>query len=77
MSCRRYPYDNAVVESFFLSLKRERLNFRTYDTLQELQTDIEEHSYQFYNKIWPHRSLGNIQTIEKINKLLYKSYLTK
>lgn len=64
MSRRGCPYDNAVIESFFSSLKRERLNLRTYDTLQELQVDIEDYAYQFYNKIRPHQSLGYLSPIE-------------
>lgn len=64
MSRRGCPYDNAVIESFFSSLKRERLNFRTYDTLQELQTDIEDYAYQFYNKIRPHQSLRYLSPFE-------------
>lgn len=64
MSRRGCPYDNAVIESFFSSLKRERLNLRTYNTIEELQRDIEEYAYQFYNKIRPHQSLGYLSPFE-------------
>jgi putative transposase len=45
-------WDNAVVESFFGSLKQERVQWRHYQTRYEAQQDILNYIAMFYN---PHR----------------------
>jgi len=50
MSARGNCYDNAVVESFFGSLKRERICRYKYRTRQEAQLDIFDYIECFYNK---------------------------
>jgi putative transposase len=44
--------DNSVVESFFGSLKQERVQWRNYQTRYEAQQDILNYIAMFYN---PHR----------------------
>ena len=43
-------YDNAVAESFFGLLKRERIHRRRYRTRGEAQTDIFDYIERFYNR---------------------------
>ena len=42
-------HDNAVVESFFSSLKRERIRRRTYKTREEARQDVFDYIEMFYN----------------------------
>ena len=60
MSARGNCYDNAVVESFFGLLKRERVNRTRYLTLDEAQADIFDYIERFYNRKRRHGYLGNI-----------------
>ena len=53
-------WDNAVVESFFGSLKQERVQWRSYQTRYEAQQDILEYIAMFYNKQRLHSYLGYI-----------------
>lgn len=34
------PYDNSCVESFFASLKKEKIYRKKYDTMEEVKKDI-------------------------------------
>ena len=43
-------YDNAVAESFFGLLKRERVNRRRYQTRAEARTDVFDYIERFYNR---------------------------
>ena len=60
MSARGNCYDNAVVESFFGLLKRERVNRTRYLTRDEAQADIFDYIERFYNRKRRHGCLGNI-----------------
>lgn len=60
MSARGNCYDNAVVESFFGLLKRERVNRTTYLTRDQAQRDIFDYIECFYNRKRRHGRLGNI-----------------
>ena len=50
MSARGNCYDNAVVESFFGLLKRERVNRTRYLTRDEAKADIFDYIERFYNR---------------------------
>ncbi|MEX1376438.1 MAG: IS3 family transposase, partial [Eubacteriales bacterium] len=50
------PYDNAVAESFFRSLKAEEVYRWYYKTCDDMKTSIAEY-IGFYNKIRPHQTL--------------------
>ena len=63
MSARGNCYDNAVVESFFGILKRERVNRRRYLTRDEAQADIFDYIERFYNRKRRHGYLGNISPV--------------
>lgn len=43
MSRKGYCWDNAVVESFFGSLKSERVRWRSYQTREEARVDAQSH----------------------------------
>lgn len=49
MSRKGDCWDNAVVESFFGSLKSERVHWRSYQTREEARADILEYITMFYN----------------------------
>ena len=51
-------WDNAVVESFFGSLKQERVQWRNYQTRYEAQQDILQYISMFYNSQRLHSYLG-------------------
>jgi len=67
MSARGNCYDNAVVESFFGLLKRERVNRVRYRTRDEARADVFDYIECFYNRKRRHGYLGNISpaTFEK------------
>ena len=54
MSRRGNCYDNAVVESFFQLLKRERIKRRVYATREDARADIFDYIEMFYNPIRRH-----------------------
>jgi putative transposase len=60
MSARGNCYDNAVVESFFGLLKRERVNRARYRTRDEARADVFDYIECFYNRKRRHGYLGNI-----------------
>jgi putative transposase len=51
-------WDNAPVESFFASLKRELVHHERYTTRAEAMTSIFEYIEAFYNRVRLHSSLG-------------------
>ena len=53
-------YDNAVVESFFGLLKRERVSRVRYRTRDEARADLFEYIEVFYNRKRRHGYLGNV-----------------
>ena len=55
-----YRSINAVVESFFGLLKRERVNRVRYRTREEARADLFEYIEVFYNRKRRHGYLGNI-----------------
>lgn len=61
MSGKGNCYDNAVVESFFSSLKNEIIHHRDYHTRDQARTEIFEYIELFYNRRRIHQSL-NYQT---------------
>ena len=64
MSSTGNCYDNAVAESFFGLLKRERVNRTRYRTREEARADVFEYIEIFYNRKRRHGYLGNISPVE-------------
>lgn len=52
------PYDNACIESFFSSFKREEYNAKHYEFFDELQASVDSY-IKFYNGYRPHQTLKN------------------
>lgn len=67
MSRKGNCWDNAVVESFFGSLKQERVHWRHYQTRYEAQQDILQYITMFYNRQRLHSYLKYVSpnTFEK------------
>lgn len=53
------PYDNAVAESFFASLKKEELYRKDHPSDRAFQASIASY-IEFYNNKRPHRTLKNL-----------------
>lgn len=60
MSRRGNCYDNAVAESFFSSLKKERIRKKIYRTQNEARLDIFDYIEIFYNRNRRHSHLGGM-----------------
>ncbi len=58
MSRKGNCWDNAVAESFFGSLKQERVQWKSYQTRYEAQQDILNYITMFYNSNRLHSTLG-------------------
>jgi putative transposase len=58
MSRKGDPWDNAVAESYFKSLKTERIHWRHYRTRDEARRDIFQYIEVFYNRQRLHSKLG-------------------
>lgn len=60
MSRRGNCWDNAAAESFFSSLKKERIRKRIYKTRDLDRADIVDYIEVFYNRSWRHSHLGDV-----------------
>lgn len=60
MSRRGNCWDNAVAESFFSSLKKERIRKRIYKTRDLARADIFDYIEVFYNRARRHSYLGGV-----------------
>lgn len=63
MSRRGNCYDNAAVESFFATLKVERVYDRHYASLEEARADLTEYIEGFYNRIRRHSTLEYVSPV--------------
>ena len=68
MSRKGNCWDNAVVESFFASLKRELVKGENIRTRRELQTMIVDYVDRYYNPIRLHSSLDYLSPMEYENR---------
>ena len=64
MSRRGNCHDNAVAESFFQLLKRERIRRYVYATKQEARSDVFSYIEMFYNPIRRHSSADGLSPVE-------------
>ena len=64
MSRRGNCHDNAVAESFFSALKRERIRRRTYKTRDEARQDVFDYIEMFYNPKRKHGRNGMLSPAE-------------
>jgi len=63
MSRKGNCYDNAVVESFFSSLKNEVTHHRRYQTREEARAEIFHYIELFYNRRRLHQTLGYVSPV--------------
>lgn len=84
MSRRGNCYDNAPMESFWASLKKEQVHHRHYQTRAEARADIFDYIEAFYNTIRRHSALGNqsplnftASFVDQLKKPAAQSTITK
>ena len=64
MSRRGNCHDNAVAESFFSALKKERIKRRIYPNRATATSDVFDYIEMFYNPIRRHGSAGGVSPVE-------------
>ena len=64
MSRKGECWDNAAMESFFSSLKMERVHRRRYKTRDEARADVFDYIERFYNPKRRHSTLNGISPVE-------------
>jgi len=70
MSRRGNCHDNAVAESFFQLLKRERIKKKIYGTREEALSDIFDYIEMFYNSKRRHGSGDQMPPTEYENNII-------
>lgn len=73
MSRKGDCWDNAVAESFFSSLKTERVHHRLYRSRSDARRDIFEYIEMFYNRVRLHSTLGYVSPVQFEAKTLPKA----
>jgi putative transposase len=64
MSRRGNCYDNAAAESFFSSLKKERVRNRVYSSREDARADLFDYIEVFYNRTRRHSYLGHVSPMD-------------
>ena len=70
MSRRANCWDNAAMESFFKTLKVERIYQVRYDTRAQARLDIVDWIEGFYNRVRMHTAIGFLDPVTKERSLL-------
>jgi transposase InsO family protein len=73
MSRKGDCWDNAVVESFFSTLKTERVHHRLYRSRDEARRDVFEYIEVFYNRVRLHSTLGYLSPAQFESKALARA----
>lgn len=63
MSRRGNCFDNAVAESFFSSLKKERIRRKIYPSREEARSDVFDYIEVFYNRSRRHSHIGDVSPV--------------
>ena len=71
MSRAGNPYDNALMESFYKTLKTELLINGSFETEEEAKNAIFEYIEIYYNRQRLHSSLGYLSPVEYEEKVSY------
>jgi hypothetical protein len=74
MSRRGNCHDNAVAESFFQLLKRERIKKKIYGTREEARSDIFDYIEMFYNSKRRHGSSDQMSPTEYENQYYQRQW---
>ena len=69
MSGKGNCYDNAIMESFFATLKTELIYEQTYRSRAEARQSVFEYIEMFYNRFRKHSALGYLSPAEFQNQL--------
>lgn len=56
-------WDNAAMESFFSSMKTERLSRKVYRTREEARSDVFDYIERFYNPVRKHSKLDFLSPV--------------
>jgi len=64
MSRRGNCHDNAVAESFFSALKKERIKSRIYPTRAAAASEVFDYIEMFYNPVRRHGAAGDLSPVE-------------
>ena len=64
MSRRGNCHDNAVAESFFSALKKERIKRRIYPSRESARSDVFDYIEMFYNPVRRHGSADGLSPVE-------------
>jgi putative transposase len=64
MSRRGDCWDNAPMESFFASLKKELIHHEDYQTRAEARASVFEYIEVFYNRVRRHSALGYVSPVD-------------
>lgn len=57
-------WDNSAMESFFSSLKTERVRWKVYQTRDQARADVFDHIERFYNSKRRHSTIGYLSPAE-------------
>lgn len=68
MSRKGNCWDNACAETFFSTIKSERLHHRTYKDIEEARKDIFWYIECFYNRQRRHQAIGNMTPVAFLKK---------
>ena len=69
MSRQGDVWDNSAMESFFSSLKTERVNRKQYHTRDEARADVFDYIERFYNAGRRHSTIGYLSPVEFENSV--------
>jgi putative transposase len=62
-------WDNAAMESFFSSMKTERIGKKVYRTRDDARADVFDYIERFYNPVRRHSTIGYLSPVEFERKL--------
>jgi putative transposase len=62
-------WDNAAMESFFSSLKTERIGNKTYRTRDQARADVFDYIERFYNPKRRHSTIGYLSPVESESRM--------
>jgi putative transposase len=57
-------WDNAAMESFFSSLKTERIGKKVYRSRNDARADVFDYIERFYNPVRGHSTIGYLSPVE-------------
>ena len=58
------PYDNACIESFHATLKKEYIHHKKFDTIEENQLGVFEYIEKWYNRERIQEKIGYLTPVE-------------